>query len=327
MSLLIQEDILPVLEQASRVLIMTHLRPDGDALGSSFGMCAYLRSLGKEAQVLLPEEPPERYLTFCPERLRSMTLEELDCYDLLLLLDCANPERLGSAGIPVEELRRRHFLSVDHHPNNCVRASFEFLDPQACSTCEIAARIAQAGPHPVSAECATFWLAGMMTDTGCFRFSNTDGDALRIAAKLLDLGADLEGVVNTLFFNKSLRQLNFEAELIHERLQFACNGRFAYAYIPEEMLEKYHFRLREDEGLIDILRGVDTVKIAMLVHRQPEGFKISLRSKDHVYPVRPLAARYHGGGHDMAAGATISADSWEAVEALMLKEVSALLGC
>lgn len=311
---------------AESVIIITHLRPDGDALGSTFGMRAFLRGLGKKADVLLPEPPPRRYREWCQGYLSRLDEIGFQAYALVLLLDCANVQRLGSAGVSVEFLRTLNFLSIDHHPANSIAARYDCLIPAACSASEIVATLALASGRPLPVESASRWLAGMMTDTGCFRFSNTDGDALRVAAQLLDHGAELENVVNTLFFSKSMRQLQFEAELVEKQLRLACHGRLAYAFIPDDMLERHHFALREDEGLIDILRGIDSVIIAMLLHRQPDGFKVSLRSKDQRYPVGPLARSYGGGGHDMAAGITLNLDSLEEVENIMLGEIGKLLG-
>ena len=108
----------------------------------------------------------------------------------------------------------------------------------------------------------------MLTDTGGFKFSNTNGDVLRTAAKLLDAGVDLEKLVNILFFSKPEKQLRFESELVSSQIKLACSGKFAYAFIPQELLDKYDFSLKEDEGIIDLLREIDGVVIAMLVQIQ-----------------------------------------------------------
>ena len=108
-----------------------------------------------------------------------------------------------------------------------------------------------------------------------------------------------------------------------DQIKIACDGRFAYATIPQELLGKYNFSLKEDEGIIDILREIDGVVIAMLVHQHPEGFKVSLRSKDPRYPVAPIAQAFGGGGHLMAAGATVDLPDFAALEKVFLEKVSA----
>lgn len=323
MAVQIPEALVSALLQGEKFLIFTHLRPDGDAIGSSFGMRSFLLDQGKKADVVLPAEPPARYLKFGLDCLKEADPEQ---YDTFIILDCAALERVADAGC-LEKIRnsKRLFL-LDHHFTNTVKTSgWDFIDGKASSASEIVAVLAFASGLPVSERTADFLLSGMMTDTGGFKFSNTTGDVLRTAAKLLDAGADIERLVNILFFSKSQRQLGFEGELIQNQIKIACGGKFAYAFIPQDMLDRHNFSLKEDEGLIDILRGIDGVVIAMLVHRQPDGFKISLRSKEPSYPVAPVAAQFGGGGHLMAAGATVQAQNFAAVEALMLQKVSELL--
>ena len=321
MAVQIPEELLSSLLAGEKFLIFTHLRPDGDAIGSAFGMRSFLTDQGKTAHVLLPADPPERYLKFGLEG-ALRTAEPAD-YDTFVALDCATQERIADAGILARLTDKKRFFSLDHHLTNTGKSAFyDFVDPKASSACEIAASLAFQSGLPFSRKTANFFLAGMMTDTGGFKFSNTNGSVLRTAALLLDAGADLENIVNILFFSKSERQLRFESALISQ-IKTACSGRFAYAYIPQEMLDKYNFSLKEDEGLIDILRGMEGVVIAMLVHRQPDGFKISLRSKDPQYPVAPIAAEFGGGGHLMAAGATLDFPDFNTVEQTLLSKISA----
>ena len=322
------------LSAARSVLILTHLRPDGDALGSSFGLRRYLRDNGKAAEVLLPAPPPERYRELCRDALGAVGSEELDAYDLIVTLDCANAERLGCGStLTPELLKTRHCVNIDHHRSNSLAASLgldaadspSFVDGDAPSTCTIVAELLLAARGEITPECATLLLAGMMTDTGCFCFANTNGRALRTAAEMTDRGADVEKLANALFFNKPLRQLQMESELVRDHLRVACDGEFAYMFVPEELTRRYDFDLKEDEGLIDIVRSVSGARIAMLCHRRPDGFRVSLRAKDHRCPVRPIARKFGGGGHDMAAGCTLEVADFGAVEAIILPEVAAAL--
>lgn len=309
---------------AGKVLIMTHRRPDGDALGSSLGLREFLRSNGIAADVLLPDGIPARFRSLCSGFLTGLTAEEVSGYDLFAAVDCANGERLGSGELlPVETLRQKNFVSIDHHRGNCLAAPCEWIEPAACSASFMVAKLALASGRELNKEAATLLLTGMMTDTGSFSFSNTDAAAFRIAAELAERGAEIERIANAVFFSKPLNQLHFEAELVNTCFKIACDGRFAYAFVPEELMAKYNFDMREDEGLIDLLRCIDGVTVAMLCHRRADGIRVSLRSKDGAFPVGPIARKLGGGGHDMAAGTTL-AMSWEDAEALMLTEVKAL---
>ena len=316
------------LAAAKSVLLVTHLRPDGDALGSTFGLRAFLRAAGKRADVLLTDGMPHRYVNFHRGPVTKMSREQADAYELVAVLDCANVARLNvTSSLDIDHLRARHAINIDHHVYNNLDLPKNFVCPECSSASEIVGSMLLEAGAEIPADCATAILAGMMTDTGCFRFSNTTGTTLRTAGALLDRGAVLERIANEVFFNKPYNCAAFEADLFNTRLKLACGGRFAYAYIDDELLKKHSFNLAEDEGIIDNLRSLEGVVIALLIYRNAAGeFKLSLRSKDSAYPVGPLARRHGGGGHEMAAGATLQAASFAEVEALILGEVTELLG-
>ena len=322
----VTEELAAQVKSGSRFLIVTHCRPDGDALGSSFGFASVLRSSGREADVLIPCPLPDRYRKFFTRFITSVKQEDLAGYDRILFLDCATYERAEKGDVDLINSKAT-LLNLDHHRGNTVAeiADISFVEPQAASTCQLAYALAVKCGFTVTREAATSFLIGMMTDTGNFRFSNTSGDALRCAASLIDLGAELEQAVNTIYFNKSLRQRNFETDLAANALKFSCDGRIAYAYITQEMLDKHNFDLKEDEGIIDILREIDTVTIAILIHKVKDGFKLSMRSKDSRYPAGPTARKFGGGGHDLAAGATIDAGDIAQVLDTILPEFETLL--
>lgn len=314
------------LMMAKRVLLLTHQRPDGDALGSTFGMQEFLRGNGIDAQVLIPDPLPRRYAGFFSGHLSLIFPGELDGFDLFLALDCANPARLGTGSqITAEEVFSRNFICIDHHRGNSLPAAESWIAPDRGSTCQMVMELIDYLNMPLSSSGATKLLTGMMTDTGCFCFSNTSGSTMRAAALALDYGADVELIANNVFFNKTLNQLEFEADMIENYLKLACGGRFAYACISPELLEKHHFDLREDEGLIDIIRGLEGVIVAMLVHRRDDGWRISLRSKDSRFPVAPVAREFGGGGHELAAGCTIDVPDFAEVEKTMISVFDKIL--
>lgn len=314
------------LMMAKKVLLLTHQRPDGDALGSTFGMREFLRDNNIAADILIPGAIPHRYETLCKERLSRVFHSELEQYDLFCALDCANAARLGSGEeFSADDLRGKNFICIDHHGGNTLEADESWIDSSCGSTCQMVMELINFLNQPINPAGATYLLTGMMTDTGCFCFSNTSGSALRAAALAADYGADIELIANQVFFNKPLKQLEFEAELVEKALRIECSGQFAYACISEELLAKYDFDLREDEGLIDILRSLEGVTVAMLVHKRPDGWRVSLRSKDSNYPVRPVAMKFGGGGHAMAAGCTIDLPEFADVEAAILPEIQKLL--
>ena len=318
------EEICQALLSAKKVLIMTHQRPDGDAMGSSFGMRAFLRGNGIDADVLIPGAIPRRYQGFFTGFLKNVSKSEMENYDLFLALDCANGERLGCGEFTVKELRCRNFVCIDHHTGNSLAAGKSWISSSG-STCQMIMELIDHLKLPLGQEGATALLTGMMTDTGCFCFSNTTGSSFRAAALAADAGADIEKIANQVFFNKPFDQLKFEADMVENFLQMTCNGKVAYACITDELMAKHNFDLREDEGLIDILRGLEGVKIAILIHHRNDGWRVSMRSKDSAYPVRPVAMKFGGGGHDLAAGCTIDLPEFADVEKVLIPCFEAML--
>ena len=322
-----------LLSAHDRILILTHERPDGDAFGSALGMQAFLRDCcGKHAEACLPSPPAKRYSGLTGSFKTTLAPEELRNYDLIFLLDCANRSRIA-AGPQIDteklpDLNTPPMLNVDHHVDNRIEASWNLVVPDAAAASQIAVEIAleMFRSGKIGEPAATLWLLGILTDTGAFRFSNTIGKTLRVAAELLDRGADLERVVNATFFSKPLNQQQFEAELLRTQEKIVLGGRYIYAYIPDELFRKYDFDMRDGEGLIDLLREVDGTQVATLFYRKGDDIKISFRSKDERYPVGPLARELGGGGHQMAAGVTLSGKKPEEVESLLLEKVAALLG-
>ena len=310
-----------LLQESEKVLIFTHQRPDGDALGSSFGLKYFLESTGKKAVVFIPGAIPHRHTKLFSGFISALTPEELNTFDTFVSVDCANPARLGAPEyLTIEELRQKRYINIDHHKGNSMESGFfNLVSGETASCSELLVKILCAADIKVPEVCATPLLTGMMTDTGCFRFSNTSADTMRNAAILLEQGAELEKIVNAVFFSKPLNQVRFENELMREHLKFAADGKIAYTFIPPELAEKYDFNIKEDEGLIDLLREIDGVIIAMLLYEGPGGIKISMRSKDSAFPVGPVARFFNGGGHELAAGATFEGSAGEAEKAVVEK--------
>ena len=310
-----------VLLASEKVLIFTHQRPDGDALGSSFGLKYFLEEKGKKAEVFIPGTIPHRHTKLFSGYLSSLTQEEMSTFDTFAAVDCANPARLGAPeSVTIETLRNKRFINLDHHSGNSMESGFfNLVSPDSSSCCELLVNIITAAGLKIPEKCASPFLTGMMTDTGSFRFSNTDAHALRTAALLLEAGAQLEPIVNAVFFSKPVSQVRFENELMKDHLKFASNGKIAYTVIPPGLAAKHNFNIKEDEGLIDLLREIDGVIIAVLLYQGSDGIKISMRSKDSAYPVGPVARFFNGGGHELAAGATFAGSAAEAEEALLAR--------
>jgi phosphoesterase RecJ-like protein len=286
-----------------RVLIIAHTRPDGDALGSVFGCQAILNESGISADVYLGEPVPERYTEFAPDNvIIDQDVSPAD-YDALLCLDCSNVARLDlppdwivdGMGLPV--------CDIDHHVDNQRYGDVVLVDPEAASTTEMLASLVQCTEAlQITPDAATLLLLGLVTDTGGFRFSNTDAPALETAAWLIDHGANHEMVMHRMFFSEPLGLLKLKARLV-EGLTFACDERLAYATLTRELLAECGLTEKDTEGVIDAIRIIKGVKIVCLLQQAGNDVRFSFRSNNADAPVISIAHQLNGGGHPMAAGA------------------------
>ena len=318
--------VLARLQSVRALVVATHEKPDGDAVGSAAGLVRICRCRGIRAELWLPEPVPLRYRSFLEAvaPVRTLSASALAEFDALVLLDCARPERaalgpewtLAQLPLPV--------INIDHHLDNSVSAAVSWVAERAATAMMVYELAATAG-WTLTPEAATLLLLGLVTDTGSFRFSNTTPEAFRAAAALLEAGADQERVVNAVYFSKPRNQQEFETELLSRCLRRGAGGSYLYAVMPEELFARHHFDMRDGEGVIDLLREVEGVVIAGLFYARGARTKVSLRSKDARFPVGPLVRKFGGGGHPMAAGVTLELPPEEAA-AVIGGEVEKLLG-
>ena len=297
-----------ILLQAEKVLIMAHVRPDGDAVGSAFGLKHLLRNWGKEADVFFPEPAPDYTQEFLTDSKTELSAEELDSYDLLVFTDSATAERVACGSWDIAELVKRNSLCIDHHHNNTVEASAKWVEPRAAAASAMIVELAnqtRGADYMLPEDAATFLLLGMTTDSGCFRFSNTNPRLFSMAALALNSGVDWSRIINAVYFSKPRQQQLFEADFIQNHIQTAADGKLAYAMLPQSLFDKYGFDMRNGETLIDLLREIKGSIIAFHCYQKGNDVKVSFRSKDEHYPVLPVAAKFGGGGHLMAAGLTV----------------------
>lgn len=310
--------------QAKNILLATHLKPDGDAIGSTLGTAEFLKSIGKSCTVILPDGIPELYSLQSYQYCDSLPADH-QIFDLVILLDTAVPQRAGfdkNGGVP--ECLTDRLQLIDHHPDNPAYGKWNLLDHRA-ATAEMAFELCESFQKPLPASSVNFFLMGLLTDTGGFRFDNTDPAALRSGARLLEYGAQLNKVVNQIYFNKPYNQQQFEAELLEKYIFWGCGKRVAWSIVPQSLLDKYSFDLRNAEGVIDQLRAIAGTEIVAIISRRAgNSYRISMRSKNPARPVIDLARKFNGGGHAMAAGMSMEFDSLEAASDFFAREVQTL---
>lgn len=313
------------LHKLDNIIIFTHERPDGDAIGSVFALQKALKASGKIVDAYFSENLPARHSGLVNKNTYISKRRKNHDYSVCISLDCGNFERLESfdkgkpLNIPI--------VNIDHHQDNTLFGRRNFVNPKACATAEIIfdILISSGKKEEITKDIASCLLMGILLDTGGLRFNNTNSNVLRKAANLIDLGADYHSVIKSMYFTKPLGVMTLESDIVLEHMKITCNGKFAYAYLSEKLLDKHKTKYKDTEGTIDYLRTIDGLIITAIISKSKNGFKVSLRSNNTEYPVSTIAQELSGGGHKLAAGCTIKADKIEEAEKILLEKVSSIL--
>ena len=318
------QPIAKIIENSDNFLIVTHVGPDGDAIGSTLGLFNSLLENGKQVDAYFHETIPEGYLPLIPDGLKSYItgeMPEFSKYDMILCLDFSSSERFGKI-----DFTKYNSVNIDHHPDNTKFAKLNFVFPEAAATAVIIYEILKSSDiFSISSQTATLLLTGLITDTGGFRFQNTSPAALRSGAELLEAGADYSLIINSMFFAKSANLARMEAEIICYHLKTGCSGRFAWFFLSDELLDSFDIDEKDTEGLIDLIRSIKEFEIVAILKQKEGGFRISLRSKNEQYSVGSVARKLNGGGHDLAAGGFIPSETLEEAEDILVEEIGNLL--
>ncbi|WP_067931340.1 DHH family phosphoesterase [Alicyclobacillus kakegawensis] len=308
------QQVAEVIAKRDDWLIVTHERPDGDALGSAFAMAEMLSSLGKSWRLLVAEPMPRRF-SYLPGFAKAQVAGERTDrqFQQVIALDCADQGRYEgvSAYIADEAL----VVNIDHHQTNPRYGAANYVDPQAAATCELLYHVARQLGLPLSEALATCLYTGLLTDTGGFSLPNTTREVHEIAAELLASGVQPYDVAEPALESRTWPQMRLlQSALANLRLQE--DGRLATLYVTRAMLAEAGADDDDAEGLVGFARSVDTVEVGMLFRETPDGkVKVSLRSKRRV-DVAKIAQEFGGGGHVRAAGCTLGLPLAEAMNRL-----------
>ena len=294
------EDLLKQLRSGHRFLLISHMNPDGDAIGSSLGLARILRSLGKGAVVWNHDEVPKLYRHLAgSERVHTGPAPPAgypETFDAVIALECPSLDRTGVEAalgdIPI--------INIDHHLGNEHYGQINWVDTAAPSLGEMIYRISRGLMVELDQDTATALYLTLVTDTGGFRFSNSTAAAFEAAAALVSEGAKPEQVAQWLYESQPLSAIRLLTQMLPS-LE-VHDERIASAIIDNEMFERAGATTSDTEGLIDYPRSVAGVEAAVLIRQVGnDQYKVSLRSRGSV-DVEKIARRNGGGGHRNAAG-------------------------
>jgi len=304
-----RERALDLLRTRSRFLLVGHVRPDGDCVGAQAALARVLLRLGKEVVVLNPDDPGPA-LGFLTERLpfRVNGGQGVPPHDVCVLLDINELSRCGALEKPLAEASSKKVV-IDHHPHDGEPWwDAAFVDVTASATGLLVWRIARTLEVEPDELIAAAVMTSLVTDTGWFKYSNTDGETMEIAAHAVRLGVDLNDLYGRLYQRKGKDEPLAVGEVL-SRLEYFADGRLAVVDHPLRLGRG--LQLQDSDPVLDIVRSVETVEVVLYLREIEAGLcKLSARSKTD-FDVNRLARLFGGGGHAKASGATIKGNLGE----------------
>lgn len=306
--------------QAERVLIFSHIMPDGDALGSSSALCSALRLCGKEAYIVVEEEIAD-YLKFldrdgyCIDTDGTETPADFFARvfggktpDICVMLDCGEYSRIEKR-VEIFKAAPRT-VCIDHHLTTGEIADLNWVEPARAATGEMIYFLirdleGKVGKPIINAEICEAIYTAIITDTGKFQYSNTTSETHGIVMEMMQVGFEHSKISVRIYQSNTLQSLRVKGAIINKMKIFA-DGKASLSYITQEMLREIGAKFNDTEGIVDELRAIQGIEIATFVKELPDGrIKVSMRSKNDA-DVMKIAAAFGGGGHKKAAGFTFT---------------------
>lgn len=318
-----REQIADVLRSAQNILLVTHIHPDGDALGSQLAMAEILESLGKNV-FLYGEDEVSHLYDFLPGCKKIVTtMPALGGFDCAVALDCGDCFRLGKSRAQLETVHP--FLVVDHHAGHKEFGDLRWVAPDRGSTGEMVFDLAEELGAELSYDAAFCLYTAIVSDTGSFKYSSTTADTFRIAKALIEKGVKPAEVAGKLFDNFTVNRLRL-MRLVLDSLELFADNRLAVIRATREMFVKTGTTQADAETFINYPRSLNTVKVAAFLKETEKGLiAVSLRSKGTNYDVAQVAAAFGGGGHRNAAGFKMADTVIDEVRKLLLDKLLPLV--
>ncbi|QGP93268.1 Bifunctional oligoribonuclease and PAP phosphatase NrnA [Neomoorella glycerini] len=300
------ESIAAALAAAREVAVVSHIIPDGDCLGSTLALALALRQRGTRAVAINADPVPEMF-QFLPGQKTIIPPDKVtEVPPLLVMVDSTDMERAGE-GFSQWRQKTQMVINIDHHVSNTRFGDLNLVDSRAAATAELIYAVLERIPVTINPAIATCLYAALATDTGSFQYENCTATTMRLAARLMEQGADLSLIREYLWERKPLASIRLLAAVL-PTLTLAYDGRVAWLTVSRATLDAIGALPEHAEGLVNYPRSIAGVEVGLLFRELPDGLvKVSLRSKK-IVDVNALAARFGGGGHRRAAGCTVKGD-------------------
>ena len=304
------KDILKEIDKAQRIVVVSHVGPEADAVGSLLGMTLSLREMGKEVVPYL-EDPVPALCEFLPGSDTIVhSFEGVEDVDLTIAVDCGQLERLGKGLVAFEG--KGTVINIDHHRTNDNFGKVNLVLPEASAAGEIVYDVLKAGDMPITKDVAINLYSAMHTDTGSFRYGSSSPDAFRKAGELVAYGVEPDRVSQNFYENHPLVRVKMLAKVL-ATLEVLEGGKFALLHMTQEMLDSEGATRDVVDGFVDYARSINGVEVGALLRQaipddgQGDCFKVSFRSKGNV-DVSKISEAFGGGGHSAAAGCLVEGE-------------------
>jgi len=300
-----------IISENEKIFISTHINPDGDSLGSAFAMYHYLKKIGKDCRIINHSEVPLVY-SFLNEKeifneINDENIAFIKNADLGIILDIGDFYRLGEVANVIEGTTIET-INIDHHPlteNNFFTHNFINLD--ASSVGEILySYFSSLGSDTIDKEMMLGIYSAVLTDTGSFRFSNTNQLSHEIAVHAIKMGINISEIYQNIYENSSVSRIKLLGNVI-QKLNFDCNGELLWFSLNNDMVKEVDGTNQDFDGFTDFFRGIQGVEIALMLYDLKGKVRLSFRSKGK-YKVNDVAKKMGGGGHPFAAAALVDGE-------------------
>ena len=317
-----------IVRSHQRFLLVSHIRPDCDALGSELGMAGVLEAIGKTVRIVNGQATPPNLAFIDPANRigvigQTVQPTELADIDVLMILDTSAWAQLGPMSDFIRAFHGKKVV-VDHHVSSDDLSAEQFKDTHAEATGRLVVEAAEALGVTLTPEMAMPLFAAVATDTGWFRFASASAGTYRVAAKLIDAGASPAAIYAALYEQDTLGRMKLRGRIL-SRIESDLGGRLAHTYVLKDDFKETGSLPSDTEDMVNFCLAIKGTEVAVIfVEQQKGGFKISFRSRSPVDCSR-LAEKYGGGGHKAAAGAFVDGPLTQ-VQPLVLDDVRAAMG-
>ncbi len=303
-----------IIKNSKKILLLSHVNPDGDTLGSMCAMYSMiLKRFKKKVDMSVVSAIPFNY-TFLPNiNLAQRYFDQSLVYDLVITLDVASIERVRDAKIFFD--RGKCTVNIDHHKTNPKYGDYQIIEPEASSCGEVLYNYFKKYGWEITEDAAICLYTAIMTDTGNFRFENTNPNSFRAVAELVELGANPNKLYKLCYESKTKNLVMFQNYCVN-KAEFLNDNKIVYTTVYKKDLEKFSAGDDYTDGIAETLRAIDTTEVSFVVKEvEAKLTKVSMRSKK--VDVAKICEQFGGGGHTYAAGCTIKASVKDSIDKLL----------